>query len=59
MKAQFRNLLENPRTTAVAVLAILGAIRDPSALDADKIEIILLAIGLIFARDAGSGKTNG
>ncbi len=59
MKAQFQNLLDNPKTTAVAVLAILGAIRDPSALDADKIEIILLAIGLVFAKDAGGGKIDG
>jgi len=57
MKDTLAVLLKNPRTTAVALIAIAGALHDPSKIDADKLEIILLAIGLFFARDARAGDT--
>jgi len=56
MKTAIEALLANPRTTAVAILAILGAVHNPEAIDADKIEIILLAVGLVFAKDASASK---
>lgn len=57
MKEALEVLFTNPRTTAVALIAIAGAVHDPSKIDADKLEIILLAVGLFFARDARAGDT--
>lgn len=57
-----RTLLEHRRTTALGIIAITGALRDPANITFDQVDIILLAIGLILAADAksnGRSKTDG